>query len=249
MKCIYSKNSEQLQEDLVREICLRLKKDLPVLFIVSGGSTAKIAVSVCQKILSQFPRDPSKLQSLLTVTLADERWGVEGHSDSNWRLLIEQGLPVNKIGSMPIIPPFKKTSQSDEQERKDATKIFNVALDSAVHHHSQGNLYIVGLFGIGEDGHTAGLLPKSPALEAQYLHSKTGPWACHYSSVLFKRITITPAFFSHIDLALAWAAGPSKRVALAAACTAGPEATVPARYMNRAARSEIHTDQDMTGES
>lgn len=83
-------------------------------------------------------------------------------------------------------------------------------IDSATHRFSDflnaalaEKRYVLGLFGLGPDGHTAGLLPGSPALDS-------GQLADHYRAPDFERITITPRFLKHLDEAFIFAMGDNK---------------------------------------
>lgn len=241
MECIYGSSPEQVKNALIQDMAEKLKLNMPVLFLASGGSTAGLAADVCNGLAAGFPKDDSRLKWLLTVTLADERWGAAGHSESNWKLLLEKGLPVHRIGTVPLL---KDDTDTGAAGMEDAVRAFEKLLGEAVERRERGELHIAGLFGIGEDGHTAGILPGSPASLCAEKNRQDGPWAAGYSSALFKRITITPAFLSHVDLALAWAGGASKMRALAAIHSSDSFEDVPAKYLQTARRSAVYTDQE-----
>ena len=63
--------------------------------------------------------------------------------------------------------------------------------------------YKIGLFGIGADGHTAGILPNSVATESKDL-------ACGYDTELFSRITLTFRAIEKLDEVVAFAQGEEK---------------------------------------
>ena len=63
--------------------------------------------------------------------------------------------------------------------------------------------YKIGLFGIGADGHTAGVLPRSVAVNAM-------GWSVAYDAGTFERITITPKTIVKLDEAVAFAQGKEK---------------------------------------
>ena len=63
--------------------------------------------------------------------------------------------------------------------------------------------YKIGLFGIGKDGHTAGILPNSVAIECKDL-------VCGYDTLVFSRITITPNAIKQLDEAVVFAQGEEK---------------------------------------
>ena len=63
--------------------------------------------------------------------------------------------------------------------------------------------YKVGLFGVGTDGHTAGILPESGAINSENL-------AYSYDTPTFSRITMTPKAIEQLDEAVVWAQGEDK---------------------------------------
>ena len=63
--------------------------------------------------------------------------------------------------------------------------------------------YRLGFFGIGPDGHTAGILPESPAVAAAGL-------AAAYDAGAFQRLTMTPRAIAQLDEAVVYAVGEAK---------------------------------------
>lgn len=244
MKYIETTNSEPLEKLLIDEISSKLERNIPVLFLVSGGSTAKIAVHICDQLNKKFAGKTGGLKWLMTFTLADERYGEFGHNNSNWQFLLDSGFSPTNFSTVPIL---KKTAGAAET-LEEAVSSFNSFLSDAVTRAENKKLYIVGLFGIGEDGHTAGILPHSPAakLGASQRETSTETWATGFKSALFSRITIAPAFFQHIDLATAWAGGSSKKTALEALFTEGSPEEIPGRYLSLPKKTIIFTDQHLT---
>ena len=63
--------------------------------------------------------------------------------------------------------------------------------------------YSLGLLGMGADGHTAGILPDSPAVGASQL-------AIYYRSSDFQRITLTASGLAGLDEVIVFAGGSAK---------------------------------------
>ncbi|MFS8118903.1 MAG: 6-phosphogluconolactonase, partial [Microcoleus sp.] len=63
--------------------------------------------------------------------------------------------------------------------------------------------YCLGLFGVGADGHTAGILPHSPAVGATST-------ATYYQSDPYSRITLTVESLLRLDEAVVFAFGENK---------------------------------------
>lgn len=217
----------------------RLGLGMPLLFLLSGGSTAGIAVRVAAAIgADRAGPDPSgaPLAAPLTFALADERYGREDHPDSNWRRLREAGFDP---GPFPAFVPLAGCA-GNEAGLEPVRARFAGFLREAVERRAAGRLAILGLFGIGGDGHTAGILPRSPAA---LLSSRKAELAGAYRGADFPRVTVTPAFLSRVDFALAWAEGEGKRGALERieSAGAGESSALPALFLFRASRAQIHT--------
>ena len=149
---------------------LRLGKT--VLFFVAGGSAIPVAVKISQ-ILRGYP-DKNLIKNL-TVTLTDERYGSVVHPDSNWQQLLDRGFYLPSVKRIPVL-----TGDDFVTETEKFNKILREKLMVG-----EENEYKIGLFGVGIDGHTAGILPEFPAMNSEDL-------AFGYITSNFSRITITP---------------------------------------------------------
>ncbi len=136
-----------------------------VLLLVSGGSNIDVAVTV---------RNSIKLTNHVTVGLIDERYGPPGHADSNWTQLLDAGFDTRHVHLLPVM--------IDDRPIADAALNYRERLEDAMSKHDT----VIGIFGIGADGHTAGILPNSPALESHEI-------VTYFNGPDFQRITITPA--------------------------------------------------------
>ncbi|MCF7833923.1 MAG: 6-phosphogluconolactonase [Candidatus Pacebacteria bacterium] len=153
----------------------KLADEKKVLLLLSGGSSVSVNLQII-KILKNHNLDN------LYVSLVDERYGAVGHIDSNWTLMQKEGLDTLQAKMYPVLLG---------ENIVDTTKNF------------EGNLkwllgatdYKIGIFGIGGDGHTAGILPKSEAVKAESL-------AFQYSTEKYNRITITPKCIRMLDEAV-----------------------------------------------
>jgi 6-phosphogluconolactonase/glucosamine-6-phosphate isomerase/deaminase len=126
--------------------------------------------------------------------LSDERYGQVGHSDSNWHQLIETGFDFSGIKSLSILH-----GESLEKTITDYAAAIEPVLKSAE--------YVISQFGLGEDGHIAGILPRSPATTASGL--VTG-----YVAQPFTRVSVTFDVLRKVDAAYGFVFGPSKGKAL-----------------------------------
>jgi len=206
----------------------QLKSSKRVLFFVAGGSSIDVAVQVA-KILKEHPHKN------LTVTLTDERYGPIDHFNSNYFQLMEKGFNLPQAKLIPILI---------DDDRNITTEKFNEILDKEF----KTAEYKIGLFGIGEDGHTAGILPGSEAIRSENL-------VCGYDTPMFSRITLTPKAIEKLDEAIVWAQGEDKwnmienlkknipaRNAFSIADAGGDIAKQPAQILKKVPLLTIFTD-------
>ena len=155
-----------------------------VAWLVSGGSAIALEVSIAKQLQEH---DTSRLATILM----DERYGPLGHHDENYTQLMDAGFPL----------PLHRVLNGDSGEKtanEFGTFIKNILKDAD---------FSLGFFGIGPDGHTAGLKPHSPAVTA------TSP-AVYYEWDDYQRITITPPVIQQLDEAAVYAIGEQKSEAL-----------------------------------
>ena len=178
-----TKETEEVADFLANAINRELELGKNVLWFATGGSSIPVQVLASKKINREF-------SNKLTITLTDERYGSVGHKDSNLSKMLELGFEIPGAKLIPFlndegfIETAKNLSQTLNEEIKKAD-------------------YKIGMFGIGEDGHTAGILPYSDAI-------KTSDLICAYKTPIFDRITITPQVISILDEAIVYGMGENK---------------------------------------
>lgn len=159
-----------------------------VLWLVPGGSNIPLVVQVMDKI-------PDNVRHHLAILLTDERFGEAEHEDSNMRQLAEAGLQAGNATVVPVLVPglsFEQTIERYNQAIKDV-------LDKAD--------YTFGYFGMGADGHIAGVLPGTPGVSSK-------KYVVGYDAGTFTRITMTLQAIKRIDAAVLVAFGDSKTAML-----------------------------------
>lgn len=227
-----------VRDAIVGPIGDRLREHRPVLFLVSGGSTAGIAIAAIDALRNLSTTQGFDMRGLFSVSLIDERFGPAGHEHSNWRQLLDGGLPVESIRTLPLL----LDACDDQVAFGSAVGRFEAMLADAARKETSGELLIVGLLGIGADGHTAGILPGSPACAENDL-GPAAPLATGYKSDIHTRITITPAFFQYLDISIAYATGSEKWPALARLREMLPICDHPAQLLKRAHESMVFCDR------
>ncbi|OGI64146.1 hypothetical protein A2914_00375 [Candidatus Nomurabacteria bacterium RIFCSPLOWO2_01_FULL_41_21] len=181
---IHLKPYEKAPEYLTETILKKLNKGQKVLWFVTGGSSIKIASKVSKKLAG------SPMENL-TVMLTDERYGPVGHPNSNWQGLMLEGFELLKAKLIPIL-----SGKNMEETAKDFALKMQEEFPKAE--------YKIGLFGVGADGHTAGILPESKAFSNETL------LATCYHTQEFDRITMTPDAIDKLDEAVVCMHGKEK---------------------------------------
>ena len=177
---------------LADKIVAFLNENKKVLWLIPGGSNIPIAADAMNIIRGAV--QPASLDNL-TVTLTDERYGPVGHPDSNWKQLQDVRINFSGIKAYPILDG----SSLDETVARFAVIIEKILKSTDV---------IVGQFGMGADGHIAGILPHSPAVY------ETSASTAGYVSKPFTRVSLTFPILRKIAVAYMFASVSTKKEAL-----------------------------------
>jgi 6-phosphogluconolactonase/glucosamine-6-phosphate isomerase/deaminase len=198
-----------------------LGSNMKVLWLLSGGSNIAIEMAVLGLLEHATPQN-------LIITLIDERFVPLDDPNSNWRQLLDAGLTDQKATLVPVVTDPSLSLSMAAQVFSD--RLVDVSKEIDV---------VIGQFGIGPDGHTAGILPHSEGV-----HEKKR-LVLGYEGPDFKRITTTPVFFKQIDLAVAVAMSQEKRqVVEQLPAEISPE-DQPAQLLKLAKELIIYTDQQV----
>ncbi|HVC36530.1 MAG TPA: 6-phosphogluconolactonase [Candidatus Dormibacteraeota bacterium] len=174
---------DALSQRLIKE--LGTKK---VLWVVSGGSNIAASVAIIRLI-------PEKLTANLTILLADERYGEPGHHHSNFRQLNDAGFESHQATMLHPLAEGLNLQETVNRYQELVARAFEHA-----------NI-IIGQLGIGTDGHIAGILPHSPAVEADGLITS-------YQTIPYSRLTLTFSALRQLDAVYVLAFGENKLTTL-----------------------------------
>jgi 6-phosphogluconolactonase len=184
-----------------------------VLWLVSGGSNVALAAEVMTTL------DPT-LTPKLTTALIDERYGLPGHPDSNQAKYQAAGLD----SVLPVLQTNLNLPQTAARYAEVIGKLFE-SCD-----------YVLAQAGIGSDGHTAGILPGSAAVDAAGL-------VASYKGPDFQRITLTFSALKRADQTLVFAFGADKTDVLHQLKSENlPLDVQPAQIFKQIPRVEIYND-------
>ncbi len=196
-----------------------LSKGEKVLWLASGGSGIKVGLKTLEML------NGIDLENL-TITLTDERYGELGHKDENWQQLLGGGADFKNAKTFRIIKDlsFNETTEN-----------FNDWLEQTIENVD----FVIGLFGIGADGHTAGIKPNSVAATSIKL-------ADNFTGEDFQRITITPKMFKHINQIVTQASGVDKTRVLETLFAEKIDfVDQPAQLLKTVAVSDLVTDNEV----
>lgn len=205
-------------EYLSQTLRTHLEAGEKVLWLLSGGSVIKLAVQTAQQLAKLSPDQLANL----TVSLVDERYGPVGHADSNWEQLLKAGFTLPGARLAPVLTG---------KDRATTTTDFAAFLEQQF----ANSTYRLGVFGIGPDGHTSGILPNSSAVTATGL-------AFTYDGGGYQRITTTIDAIKQLDEALVYVVGKEKWPTVAQLTDTIDVARQPAQLLKQVPKLTIFTD-------
>lgn len=222
-KLQFIKNTDpsKAADALCKRLAAELKNGKLVLWLVPGGSNIPLTVQVMNKL-------PDEHLDRLAVALTDERFGPYGHPDSNMQQFLQAGFQARGASVIPVLQPATQTLSIEAVAQQYATLI------GFMLQHAQ---VVIGQFGMGTDGHIAGILPGSPAVDSDAL-------AIGYDTPTFRRITLTPAVLQRINVAYVYAYGTEKQEALQNLKTKRLGLTrQPAQLLKQLPEAYVYNDQ------
>ena len=234
MEIIYTEPNTILktaQESL--GIMLNKHKDTDTLLMLSGGSALSL--------IDILPKDI--LWNNVTITTLDERY-THTDTESNFAQILNKDSIHFIKNTTHFIDPRPKATESLEE----TAKRFSVSLHTWSDTHPNGK--IIATVGVGEDGHTAGMLPfpENPVLFDKLFNNKDS-WICGYEvskdkNIHTKRITVTNTFLKEkITEALIYITGETKRKPLIKLLSpTGNISETPAYSINNIKTTTLLTD-------
>lgn len=173
-------------------ISKKLNSNQNVLWLVCGGSNIAAQVEIMKLLRTQ---SSEHLHNLIILPM-DERFGEAGHTDSNYRQMRDAGFRAGDATWLDVL--------ARDMPLADTVNYYSKAVQDAF--ASAGS--VIGTFGMGADGHTAGVLPHSPAV------AETVATVVGYEAPGFTRMTITPMWLTRCDVSYLLAYGQEKQSAL-----------------------------------
>ncbi len=179
-------------EAITKALQEALQHGSPVLWLVSGGSAIPIQVACMKKLTQKVP----DMLAHLTIVPVDERYGPAGHIDSNAEQMRQAGFDPGLATWFDILGEGGSLSET-------LARYETVVEDSFAQAKT-----VIATLGLGPDGHTAGVLPDSPAV----VDSTATVIGYNWSD--YTRMTLGLAQLQQIHAAYVLAYGDSKCEAL-----------------------------------
>ena len=237
MNIYKARNKEGAMRGAIKElnVCLKLVQKNPVLLMVSGGSALELLDGIEMRNVGKH----------ITITTLDERVS-EDPAVNNFSQIVE--TEFYKKAERKGIDYIDTRVHRNMSLRRFAKK-FERGLRAWRKKHPKGKIMCTQ--GIGEDGHTAGILPypKNPK-RFQRLFEKQNQWVVGYNatkgkSEYVKRVTVTLPFLrKEVDWSVAYATGSRKRKAVRlVGAKRGSLAKTPARILREMKNITLFVDQ------
>jgi 6-phosphogluconolactonase/glucosamine-6-phosphate isomerase/deaminase len=217
----------QTANEVIGEI-LGKYSDFKTALFLSGGGTPK---KLYEYLASQ------KSLKVGAVGQIDERFGKRGHKNSNELMIKDTGL-IKYFESLNtrFYPMLEAEKGIDE-----TTQDYDEAIRFVLKYFPKS----VGILGIGEDGHTAGI-PKIPEIAKKMMEDQSSLISFYEAEKYGARVTMNFHALSMLDLIIILVLGQEKREMLSQMFKDGPVEEFPAKFYRQpeiAKKTILITDQ------
>ena len=204
----------------------------PVLFLVSGGSSLKV--------LDHVPTE--NLGTHVTLSVVDERY-TDDEEGSNFTQLTKTDFYHQAVYKGANIISSASKEHSDSAE-------LALFINGFLAHffENQANSFVIGLFGVGEDGHTASIFPMNESpYRAIYEVDQLCVPVLWEGDTYPHRVSITPKVIrDKIDEVIIFATGEDKQERIVAGLRAGqPPHEFPAGLILEHRHAHLFSDFDL----
>ncbi len=210
-----------LAKDLSNALGVGKEKGIPILFLISGGSSFEALEFISSDVLGEN----------ITIAVLDERYDPT-NKNNNFSQLKKLNF-FKKAQSAKC--HFIDTSAKKEQSQKELAEYFEKSLREWKKNNPKGVIFATA--GIGADGHTSGIMPhKYPQEENEfYKLFDSENWVCAYDAKeknkFPERITTTNTFLRQINKVFIFIFGKEKKKAFLSFKKNGISVEVPARVL------------------
>ena len=226
---VYTKNMKFIHEGpdkaataAAKLLAKNITAKKPVIWLVCGGSNILTEVA----IMKQLRKTSDANLGRLLILPMDERYGAPGHKDSNYVQLKQAGFDPGDAMWIDVLARDLPLAETVDYYSGLVQNAFPAAAS------------IIGVFGLGTDGHTAGVLPKSPAVYEE-VATVVG-----YDSPPFVRLTLAPSELIRTTTAFVLAYGETKLAPLQRLqANTEPIEKLPSRLLYDISEVYVYNDQ------
>ena len=213
-------------QELTNDILKHVDQVSSVLLFLSGGSAIEQEVAML-KSFSQSQKER------ITLSMVDERAVPYESVDSNWGSILQLYPEIED--------EFDYITINPEKDPGEAAIELSTELNTVIVNFDQ----VIGIYGVGEDGHTAGMQPMD---EDEFTERFLQPhvYACYYEGQDFPRVTTTNAVIKKLDHCLVYAVGKGKKSVLEDLQDEVPAHEMPSQLLKNAKKLTVYTDQIVT---
>lgn len=252
--------SKKIAKILGRDLAIRQKSGLSVIRVKTKEEGLSLAKEVIYKVVDKKTllflsggTTPKPLYELLSkekklkvgaVALVDERYGEVNHPNSNEKMIREAGL-VSYIQNLNVRFYPILENKDFEKTAKDYDETVRLLLSKFPKS--------VGIFGMGNDGHTAGIAPNKDYFtnplfgkDQENLFVSYFDDGKNFQTGFGKRITLTFKAMEMLDFLIILAFGENKKMAFSEMFKQGTLEEIPSRFYLKpsiAKKTLLITDQ------
>ncbi len=235
MKIVFEKDPVSLREKAARGLSSLIPKKQPTLLLLAGGSAFSFLEYVDTAVLSET----------LTIGMTDERFSRD-EAVNNFEQFTQT---IFYAEAKQHGVHFLDSSVGEKESLENFGTRFEQNISDWIEQNTNGT--IVATFGIGEDGHTAGIMPfpENPSRFDELFEKN--PISVAYNAMeknqYSLRTTVTLDFVRRrVQSAVVFASGEGKRTALEKVMhKEGTLAETPARIVREIKNLNLYTDIDV----
>lgn len=198
--------------------------------VLSGGNTPKSFFDTL--VNNKFCKEKTPWDKI-KFFFGDERYVSATSSESNYHMAYEylfSKVPVSKENIYPIPTELKDPKESAQKYELTLQKVFQLKTDE----FAKFDLVYLGL---GEDGHTASLMPASEVLKLNTKQLVAALWVPHLN---MNRITLTPPAINNASCIIFLVEGFNKTAAVREVLKGSPDPTkYPAQLIHSKAGETV----------
>lgn len=231
IRCTTKEEAEKRAGDKLNELLKEIGQ-LPLLLLFAGGSWLKIMDRI----------KPELFSSRITLGMSDERFSPDPKVNNFAQL--RSTLFFEKLQEKEVY--FIDTRPGAREGLEELAMRFEQTLKTWIKEHPKGKIFLTQ--GMGQDGHTAGIMPYPEDKETfQGLFENENRWVVGYNAGKKNeyplRLTITLPFLRITDYSVAYIVGQEKKEALNRLLQEqGSLEQTPARIMREMKEVALFTD-------